>query len=170
MDISSLTPKRMRKSKNGKQGTRYYDDSSQLVAKTCSTCDNVKQVEDFSPAKAQSDGLFSKCRTCSSEYQKQYRENGPVSPQTKGRSQYSERTDEEIQKLLDRRFPEGVKKCTSCLVTRPLDSFYINKSNPSTISSRCKDCAKRAARNRAVELAENDPEYYTTQYEKYKKI
>lgn len=168
VDVSSLTPKKMRKGKNGKQGTRYYDSSNQLIAKTCATCDKVKAVDDFAPARAQSDGLFSKCIPCAREYQKRYTQTGPLKPTTVGRAQYAARTDEEIRDILEKRFPNGDKKCTACAETKSLDEFYINKSNPSIASSRCKECAKESSTKRARELAASNPEYYADQYRKYK--
>lgn len=142
MDITNLTPKPMRKGKNGKRGTRYYDSNDQLVAKTCATCGDTLHITDFATAKAQPDQLSSSCRECTKNYQKNYHESGPVKPQTPGRDQYVNRTDEEIAQYLSAKFPDNSRECTLCRQTKPLTHFYQNKSNPSVVQSRCKECMK----------------------------
>lgn len=168
MDVSSLTPKRMRKGKNGKQGTRYYDSSNQLVAKTCATCDEVKPVSAFAEARTQTDGLFSKCYPCAQAYQKKYRETGPVNPNTVGRAQYINRTDEEIRSILEEKYPDRVKECPGCHEKKSLDEYYINKSNPSIVSSKCKECVKGESSSRIKTLVADNPDYYAEHYRKYK--
>lgn len=167
MDISDLTPKRMRKGKNGKRGTRYYDGPN-LVAKTCSDCGATKRIDEFNKAPAQSDGHTSKCRPCASAYQKEYHKNGPTSRNTKGRPE--DRTDEEVKEYLTEHYPNHVKKCTRCHKTLPLDDFYQNKSNRSVVSSKCKMCTIEYSAERIAKAAEADPDHYKKLYYKYKEI
>ena len=170
MDITNLTPKPMRKGKNGKRGTRYYDAQDNLVAKTCTRCEEIKPTSDFAPAKAQKDGLFSSCRDCASAYQKDYHTSGPLNPQLGKKVKYTDRTDQQIQEILSSRYPDGLKKCSTCGTEKTLDEFYQNKSNASVVASMCIECTKGYATSRTQKLVEEDPDYYKKTYQKYKDI
>lgn len=142
MDTSNLTPKKMRKGKNGKRGTRYYDEKNILVAKTCTSCGEPHPISDFPVAKSQTDGHASSCSNCTRNYQKNYYRSGPVNPNTEGREKYAKRSDQEIHQYLSIKYPDGTKECTLCHHIKPLTEYYQNKSNPSVVQSRCKECMK----------------------------
>lgn len=170
MDLTNLTPKPMRKGKTGKRGVRYYDNHGRLVAKTCARCDEAMPTDSFAAAKTAKDGLSSSCRDCASRYQKEYHTSGPVNPDTRGRVKYKDRSDQDIEKLLEDRYPDGKKSCSECEIVKDLEEFYHNKSNASVVSSMCKKCTKARAASRIHRLAQEDPDYYKNNYRKYKEV
>lgn len=155
----------MRKGRNGKRGTRYYDSTGTLVGKTCSKCDEVLPVDAFQPAKSQSDGYLSACRPCTSKAQKEYRRGGAtskggVSGTDTYRERYLNRSDEEFQEDIDRIYPEHEKQCPECLRIKTLDEFYRNKVYSTGISTWCRKCTITKASVRQARMATEDPEYY----------
>ena len=176
MDTTGLTPKKMRKGRNGKRGTRYYGTDGTLVAKTCAKCDQVLPIDNFNPAKAQSDGYFSSCRPCASKAQKEYRygdskTTGRPTQQDKYREKYTQRTDEEFQQAIRESYPQNTKKCPECQIVKQLEEFYKNKAYSTGVSVWCKPCTSQKSAKRQAKVAEADPEYYrnnnTKAYERY---
>jgi hypothetical protein len=48
------------------------------------------------------------------------------------------------------------KVCKGCLTSKPIDSFYKNKTIKSGISGKCKECIKSYSKNHRIE----NPDYY----------
>ena len=53
---------------------RVYDENGNVTHKVCSSCKELKSVEEFNVKKASPDGHVSKCKKCKKEYDKQYLE------------------------------------------------------------------------------------------------
>lgn len=72
MDVNKLTKKVT--SRNWK--TIYYEnDFGEIVAKVCSTCEEVKRLDEFTIAKKKLGGRDSRCRTCRLTYYKENKQN-----------------------------------------------------------------------------------------------
>ena len=53
---------------------RNYDEEGNLISKECNICHKVKPVSEFSKNKSKIDGLQLKCKECTKQYDKKYKE------------------------------------------------------------------------------------------------
>ena len=142
MDTTGLTEKKMKKGKNGKRGSRFYSPSGDLVARTCATCDKILPVSSFPPAKNTKDGIGSNCKECTKNTQETYRKYGA--------NRYSNRSPEEVEAIKELSYPDALKECKSCGMTKDLSEFYHNPSYRTGVSAKCKPCSIEEARSRTT--------------------
>ena len=92
-----------------------------MKTKRCSKCKKVKPVEMFSTDNSTGDKLYALCKSCVHVYQIDYIAREKPAPASEPRI------------------------CTQCLVPKPLDDFYQDKSRSDGYSKICKacKCAKR---------------------------
>ena len=57
------------------KGTKSYWKDGELIAKQCTSCNEIKLAEEFSEQKRMKDGKRSQCKKCVSEYQKKRKEH-----------------------------------------------------------------------------------------------
>lgn len=133
MDTSGLTEKKMKKGKNGKRGSRFFSPSGELVARTCATCDKILPVSSFPPAKNTKDGIGSNCKECTKNTQESYRKSGA--------NRYYDRSPEEVKTIKELSYPDALKECKSCGMTKDLSEFYHNSSYRTGVSAKCKSCS-----------------------------
>lgn len=142
MDTTGLTEKKMKKGKNGKRGSRFYSPTGELVARTCATCDKILPVSSFPPAKNTKDGIGSNCKECTKNTQETYRKSGA--------NRYSNRSPEEVEAIKELSYPDSLKECKSCGMTKDLSEFYHNPSYRTGVSAKCKPCSIEEARTRTT--------------------
>ncbi len=142
MDTTGLTEKKMKKGKNGKRGSRFYSPTGDLVARTCATCDKILPVSSFPPAKNTKDGIGSNCKECTKNTQETYRKSGA--------NRYSNRSPEEVEAIKELSYPDSLKECKSCGMTKDLSEFYHNSSYRTGVSAKCKPCSIEEARTRTT--------------------
>ena len=142
MDTTGLTEKKMKKGKNGKRGSRFYSPTGELVARTCATCDKILPVSSFPPAKNTKDGIGSNCKECTKNTQETYRKSGA--------NRYSNRSPEEVEAIKELSYPDSLKECKSCGMTKDLSEFYHNPTYSTGVSAKCKPCSIEEARTRTT--------------------
>ena len=142
IDTTGRTEKKMKKGKNGKRGSRFYSPSGDLVARTCATCDKILPVSSFPPAKNTKDGIGSNCKECTKNTQETYRKSGA--------NRYSDRSPEEVETIKELSYPDALKECKSCGMTKDLSEFYHNPSYRTGVSAKCKPCSIEEARSRTT--------------------
>ncbi len=94
--------------------------------KRCGRCRVLKLVTEYPPCKAGKDGLYSYCRPCHKEYQKERHPNRKELDEKKAR-----RVGLKKQRL---------KTCTSCKTIHPYKDFYSDPRHTDGLQSICKDC------------------------------
>lgn len=142
MDTTGLTEKKMKKGKNGKRGSRFFSPSGDLVARACATCDKILPVSSFPPAKNTKDGIGSNCKECTKNTQETYRKSGA--------NRYSNRSPEEVETIKELSYPDSLKECKSCGMTKDLSEFYHNPTYRTGVSAKCKPCSIEEARSRTT--------------------
>jgi len=88
--------------------------------KICSRCDNEKSLKEFYNNRSTKDGLDNKCKDCSRESCKEYREKYKKEKRGDIKCDY--------------------KKCTGCEENKPARAFNKDKTKKYGLSSRCIDC------------------------------
>jgi hypothetical protein len=63
--------------KKNRWGTEYIEANGEIIAKRCSGCGEMMELEHFSISNAGLGGTLSKCRPCIVEYNKKYSEKKP---------------------------------------------------------------------------------------------
>ena len=101
-------------------------DVSAKKKKQCGRCRVLKLVTEFPPCKMGKDGLYSYCRPCHSEYQKERHPN-------------RKKIDEKKARRIGLR-KQGLKTCTSCKIIYPYEDFYSDPRHTDGLQSICKDC------------------------------
>ena len=80
---------------------RNYDEEGNLISKECNICHEVKPVSEFSKCKSKSDGYQLKCKECTKQYGKEYREENK-DKLSEQRKQYYEDNKERIDEYRKR--------------------------------------------------------------------
>lgn len=153
VDMSNLTKIPMRKRKDYKTGFRYYNKDEVLVAKTCSICFKVKDVNCFSNDKNSFDGLWCSCRDCRSALRKKTYKPNPnrkkQPPRTSERNKIyrdtqnerlTRRTKEELLEDRNRLNPDGIKRCRVCRNHLALSGFHNSMHRADGLADTCKSC------------------------------
>jgi hypothetical protein len=101
------------------------------VEKVCRDCGETKPTTEFFKATGYKDGLAIRCKPCYMTQQARYKMRPP-------RAQT----------------PEGMKRCTLCKLTQPVEAFTKNKGHHDGLDRACKTCC--AARNAAYGRANRE--------------
>ena len=91
---------------------RNYDEEGNLISKECNICHKVKLVSEFSKNKSKIDGLQLKCKECTGQYGKEYREENKekLSEQSKRYYEDNKERINEYQKQYRDNNKEIIKK------------------------------------------------------------
>lgn len=91
---------------------RNYDDEGNLISKECNICHEVKPVSEFSKNKGKIDGYQLKCKECTKQYDKKYREENKnkLSEQSKQYYEDNKERINEYQKQYRENNKEIIKK------------------------------------------------------------
>lgn len=94
--------------------------------KQCSTCKQLKSLNDFGNNKTRPDGKEYQCKTCANEYRKQVRQNNPEMNRTSVKNWTDKNKQKHLYNIikLQQSIPSGIYKIT-CLVN---GKRYIGKS------------------------------------------
>jgi hypothetical protein len=146
-----------------------------VTEKLCGKCQFVKSADEFIRRKSTKDGLNPQCRSCASEYCREWRKSQPrydVDPTiTEKYCSKCERTkpaDEFYRCSLNRdglnawcklcsyknsskrrytTITVSEKRCSKCKYVKPANEFYRNNRSVATgLSAQCKECEKDYAR------------------------
>lgn len=147
IDTENLTEVRAKKQR-GWTTSFFIDAEGVCVAKHCSRCHQVKPSDRFSSASSKRYGLNSRCKLCSTEYHREYGSSPSITGEgtrlalrsRRSRDKYSSRTTHQIEEDQARLRPEGLKRCKTCTVLRPLTEFHVDKSRADGLQARCKTC------------------------------
>lgn len=116
--------------------------------KTCTRCKESKPLSDFYPYRGRP---MSWCKRCSNAAgcawsKRVHRPNVEA----------AERAKRERNELL----AKGLKFCTGCQTTKPVDKFGIDKATWSGRRTRCRDCQVPLQRSADQKRYRSDPEFY----------
>jgi hypothetical protein len=95
------------------------------MAKTCRTCGNEKELDEFYKHPGGKDGRDTRCKECS------------------GKASKSSRQGLEARyKALhaDGKKPEGLFRCGSCQTDKSTDEFYVSRSTKTGLTYQCRVC------------------------------
>jgi len=109
------------------------------IEKRCSKCGEYKAVDNFYKDKSHKDGLSSRCKKCAN--------NGH---------------DPIPYNMMKVEVPIGYKYCKKCGESKPIDSFYNQKSSKDGKMLWCKQCSDKSARDWA-----SNNQVYQEKHRKY---
>ncbi|WP_057915865.1 hypothetical protein [Peribacillus muralis] len=92
--------------KKNRRGTQYIEANGEIIAKRCSGCGEMIELENFSKSNAGLGGTISKCRPCIVEYNKKFSEK---KPEYDKRYYEKNRKGTEAKKESDKRYYEKNK-------------------------------------------------------------
>ncbi len=92
-----------------------------METKKCSTCKQVKRIDDFNLNNARHDGRSGKCRVCTSEYTQYYKEKRKLEGITK---------------------QVGSKVCARCNMEKPRTSYTKRSICHDGLNVYCKSCVR----------------------------
>lgn len=149
-----------------------------ITEKRCGKCESVKSVDEFIRRKAAKDGLNWQCRSCASNYCREWRKNNPrygIDPTIIEKCCSSCNRVKSIHRFYrcslnkdglyawckscsNRRRNVDVtvdeKRCSRCRVIKSIDNFWLNQCTTSGLSSQCKECFMEHDRGRRYGLTQ----------------
>ena len=147
---------------------RNYDNEGNLISKECSCCHKVKPVSEFSKNKSKIDGLQLKCKECTKQYDKKYKEENKdrLSEQSKQYYEDNKERINEYQKQYRENNKEKIKKQSKHYRENNKDrrkQYYENNKD------RIKERQKQYAKDNAEHIKEYKKEYAIKNKDKIKK-
>lgn len=120
--------------------------------KTCTTCNQPKQLDEFVKDKNKADGHGCICLSCNRARLKLYRANNLEQSRAQSRKwnaankdRLRETTVAWKQRMAERNRSNGPavteKKCPKCGATKSADQFYKSATTATGLNNRCKQCA-----------------------------
>lgn len=103
------------------------------ITRTCTKCDTVKPLEDFSPAKLGKYGRRSQCKVCLQAAALVRRESKRTRPPLWARRPVG---------------TPGTAWCSKCKVFKESKFFHLDQRNSDGFKSQCRDCNKELAAHR----------------------
>lgn len=137
-----------RKGSDGLRGSYYTDSDGNIVAKTCSTCREVKEKTEYNKRVRNKYELNEDCRTCVKNANRIYRVKsnstpgmiGTIERNRRSLAQRSARTDQEILADQGRFRPTGDKPCRTCREILPLAEFRRDVTRTDGLNVMCRTC------------------------------
>lgn len=96
-----------------------------VESKECTKCGQVKLLSEFHKHKGGRDGLFSRCKSCGSEYDRKYRQK--------------------MRQRINVLIPDE-KRCHRCGQTKAADEFSKHKERRDGLCPQCKSCSSEYGR------------------------
>ena len=100
--------------------------------KTCATCKEIKNKNEFYSKKINKDGFDRECKVCSSKRKKKSRQI-----KSSNKNKYS----------IKYFYISPTKKCKICKKTKKLSEFYIDRKYTYNLKKHCKSCADSQNKN-----------------------
>lgn len=122
-----------------------------MDTKICTKCNIVKSIDQFRKNKNYKNGIYSRCKQCECNYQRENSVN-----HNKAVAKYTEKSKAKKakdSKLLKEKYKKEIKiyplfkKCSKCQTFKKYIDFHKINENKDGLAYHCKDCINKAARS-----------------------
>ena len=138
--------------KNNKKRTRNNPpNTNSSILQRCTKCGKrlPATTEYFYKQKAGKYGLANECKECSNHRGWEWRHREELAQRQALLEAHRKKMDEEKARKIEARKPLVAEKtCSKCGKTKPASEFHANASTKDHLSSYCKDCNNKAAKER----------------------